>query len=103
MPRTVDGKYVTEASKIFQEGDDFWHAGSYDEAGSAYEKSAALYHEKHDAEGEAFALSRLGELEISLNNYERAEKALLSAIELTRDLELAQNTYGEVLIKLSKL
>ncbi len=103
MPRTVDGKYVTEASKIFQEGDDFWHAGSYDEAGAAYEKSAALYHEKHDAEGEAFALSRLGELEISLNNYERAEKALLSAIELTRDLELAQNTYGEVLIKLSKL
>ena len=42
-------------------------AGSYDEAGSAYEKSAALYHEKHAAEGEAFAISRLGELEISLN------------------------------------
>ncbi len=103
MPRTVEGKYVTEASRVFQEGDDFWHAGNYDEAREAYEKSAALYHEKQDAEGEAFALSRLGELEISLDDYVRAEKALLSAVELTRDLDFAQNTYGEVLIKLSKL
>lgn len=103
MPRTVEGKYVTEASRIFQEGDDFWHAGNYDEARGAYEKSAALYHENNDNEGEAFALSRLGELEISLDDYARAEKALLAATELTRDLDFAQSTYGEVLIKLAKL
>ena len=103
MPRTVDGKYVTEASKVFQEGDDSWHAGNYEKAREAYEKSAGLYHEKHDAEGEAFALLRLGELEISLDNFKQAEKVLLSAMELTRDLDFAQNTYGEVMLKLSKL
>ena len=36
MPRTSQGKFVTEASKVFQEGDDFWHAGRYDEARTAY-------------------------------------------------------------------
>lgn len=103
MPRTSQGKFVTEASKVFQDADDFWHAGAYDEARTNYEKAAALYHDSGDGEGEAFALSRLGELEISLDDFERAERALLAATELTRDLDYAQNTYGEVLIKLSKL
>ena len=103
MPRTSQGKFVTEASKVFQDADDFWHAGAYDEARTNYEKAAALYHDSGDSEGEAFALSRLGELEISLDDFERAERALLAATELTRDLDYAQNTYGEVLIKLSKL
>lgn len=103
MPRTLKGKYVTEASKTFQQADDFWHAGKYDEARTSYEKAASLYHDTQDAEGEAFALSRLGELEISLDDFERAEKALLAALELTKHLDVAQNTYGEILIKLAKL
>ena len=64
MPRTIKGKYVTEAAQVFQNGDDFWHAGQYDEAREAYEKAAVLYKNKDDTEGEAFALMRLGELEI---------------------------------------
>lgn len=103
MPRTIKGKFVTEASRIFQQGDDFWYAGQYDEAKEAYEKAAALYRENQDAEGEAFVLSRLGELLLSLDDYPGAEKALLAAVELTRDADFAQNTYGEVLIKLAKL
>ena len=103
MPRTSQGKFVTEASKVFQEGDDFWHAGRYDEARTAYEKAAGLYHQNDDFEGEAFVLSRLGELELCLDDYQEAEKALLSATELVRDADYAQNTYGDALIKLSKL
>ena len=103
MPRTSQGKYVTEASKIFQEGDDLWHAGQYDDARLKYQKAAGLYHERDDVEGEAFALSRLGELELSLDNFDASEKALSSALELVRDLDFAQNTYGEDLIRMSKL
>lgn len=103
MPRTSQGKFVTEASKVFQEGDNFWHSGQYDEADLSYQKAASLYHAKGDSEGEAFALSRLGELQLSLDNYDKAEKALLAAVELVRDADYAQNTYGEALIKLAKL
>lgn len=103
MPRTSQGKFVTEASKVFQEGDNFWHAGQYDEADLSYQKAAKLYHNSDDAEGEAFALSRLGELQLSLDNYDKAEKALSAAVELVRDADYAQNTYGEALIKLAKL
>lgn len=103
MPRTSQGKFVTEASKVFQEGDNFWHSGQYDEADLSYQKAAGLYHAKGDAEGEAFALSRLGELQLSLDNYDKAEKALSAAVELVRDADYAQNTYGEALIKLAKL
>lgn len=103
MPRTVDGKYVTEASKIFQQGDDYWHLGDYDEARDAYVISAQMYHDKEDAEGEAFVLMRLGELETSLGNYENAQKVLLGAYELTKYLDFAQNTCGDALIKLAKM
>ncbi len=103
MPRTIKGKFVTEASRIFQQGDDSWYAGQYDKARLAYEKAAELYHESNDAEGEAFVLARLGELLLSLDDYAGAEKALLAAVELTSDVDFAQNTYGEVLIKLAKL
>lgn len=103
MPRTSQGKYVTEASKVFQEGDNSWHDGRYEDAKLKYQKAASLYHERGDVEGEAFALSRLGELEISLDDFDEAEKALLSAVELVRDLDFAQNTYGEDLIRLAKL
>ena len=103
MPRTSQGKFVTEASKVFQEGDDFWHGGQYDEAREGYEKATALYNKNGDSEGEAFSLSRLGELELSLDDFYEAEKALFAAVELVRDDELAQNTHGEALIKLAKL
>ena len=32
MPRTSQGKLVTEASRVFQKADDYWRNGSYDEA-----------------------------------------------------------------------
>ena len=103
MPRTSQGKLVTEASKVFQKADDYWRSGSYDEARINYGKAAGLYHENDDAEGESFALARLGELELSLEHYSAAEKALLAAAELVADKDFAQNTYGEVLIKQAKL
>lgn len=103
MPRIVDGKYVNEASKVFQEGDDFWRAGNYDDAREKYMLSAQIYKEKEDVEGEAFALSRLGELELSLGKFDDAERVLLAAADITQYLDFAQNTYGEVLTKLGKL
>ena len=103
MPRTSQGKYVTEASKTFQEGDNHWHGGRYDKARECYLQAARMYHDSGDAEGEAFALSRLGELELSLDDYREAEEALRAAVKLVRDLADAQNTYGEALIKLSKV
>lgn len=103
MPRTSQGKFVTEASKIFQDADNCWHKGLYDEARDNYIKAAELYSKDDDGEGEAFALSRLGELELSLDNFKAAEKALKAAVELVKNADFAQNTYGEALIKLSKL
>lgn len=103
MPRTSQGKYVTEVSKVFQKGDDCWHAGKYDEARVNYLKAACLYKESDDVEGQAFVLSRLGELELSLDNYDSAEKALIESTELVKDFIDGQNTYGDALIKLSKV
>ena len=96
MPRTKQGKYVTEASKTFQEGDDFWKQGNYDEARSKYAKAAELYDKKDDPQGEAFVLTRLGELELSLDNFDKAEKALKAAAELAF-------THGDILVRLSKV
>jgi len=103
MPRIIDGKYVNEASKVFQEGDDFWQAGNYEAARDKYMQAIQLYEKKDDTQGEAFALSRLGELELSLGNFESAEKALSEAAGVIQYADFAQNTYGEVLIKLGKL
>lgn len=103
MPRTSQGKYVTEVSKVFQKGDDYWHAGKYEEARESYLKAACLYKESDDVEGQAFVLSRLGELELSLDNYEAAEKALVESTQLVKDFIDGQNTYGDALIKLSKV
>lgn len=102
MPRTIEGKYVTEASKTFQNGDDAWRRGSYDEARKFYEKAASLYHEKKDIEGEAFVLARLGELELSLDDFDRSRKSLMAAAELVKNEQFGQNTYADALIKLSK-
>ncbi len=103
MPRTSQGKYVTEASRVFQEGDNAWHKGQYDDARKNYEKAAALYNESNDVEGEAFVLSRLGELELSLDDFAEARRALDAAAELVKNEDYAQNTYGEILIRLAKV
>lgn len=103
MPRTKEGKYITEASRVFQEGDDLWHEQRYDEARETYERAAKLYNDNEDNEGQAFVLARLGELELSLDNYDRALMVLDTAVLLVKDESLAQNTYGDVLIKLSKV
>lgn len=103
MPRTKQGKYVTEASKTFQEGDDFWKQGNYDEARSKYAKAAELYDKKDDPQGEAFVLTRLGELELSLDNFDKAEKSLKAAAELVADLVDGSITHGDILIRLSKV
>ncbi len=103
MPRTIQGKYVTKASQTFQAGDVSWQKGNYDEARQNYEKAASLYHEDNDAEGEAFVLTRLGELEISLDDFNRAEKSLKAACKLVKNLPDGQNTYADALIKLSKM
>ena len=103
MPRTIQGKYVTKASQVFQAGDINWQKGDYDEARRNYELAASLYNEDADAEGEAFVLTRLGELEISLDNFDNAEKSLKAAAELVKNLQYGQNTYADALIKLSKM
>lgn len=103
MPRTNNGEFVTEASKMFQSGDNFWHKGQYDEARKSYLQAADLYHKSHDVEGEAFVYSRLGELELSLDNFQEAEGALKQSMVLVENFIDGQNTYGEALIKLSKV
>ncbi len=103
MPRTIDGKYVTEASKVFQRADDYWKEGEYDDARKSYSEAAKLYRNTADAEGEAFVLCRLGELELSLGKFDNAENAFMAAADLTRDFDFTQNTYGEVLTKLGNL
>ena len=100
MPRTKQGKYVTEASKTFQEGDDFWKQGNYDEARSKYAKAAELYDKKDDPQGEAFVLTRLGELDLSLDNFDKAEKSLKAAAELVADLVDGSITHGQQYINL---
>lgn len=80
-----------------------WHGGQYDEARKKYLYAADLYHKTGDTEGEAFVYSRLGELELSLDNYKEAEKALRQSTALVENYIDGQNTYGEALIKLSKV
>lgn len=103
MPRTSGGKFITEASQVFQKGDDSWHAGNYDDARKSYTQAAELYKASGDIEGEAFVLSRLGELELSLDNFNEAEKALKESALLVKDFIDAQSTHGDTLIKLSKV
>lgn len=98
----ADRVYQTEAEKIFQMGDEAWHNGAYDEARSFYGQAVHMYSETEDDEGQANALSRLGELELSLDNFIKAEQALMAAIEMVKNVEYAQATHGEALLKLAK-
>jgi tetratricopeptide (TPR) repeat protein len=103
MPRMHEGKHVTQAAKVFQQADDYWHNNEFKLARDHYLKAAELYGKNDDKEGEAFALSRLGELDLSLDHYDNARASLSMAANIVEDFEDGQNTYGEVLIKLSKL
>ena len=103
MTGTTQEKYKTKAAQTFQDGDENWKKGDYDLARQSYEKAAFLYHEQDDSEGEAIVRARLGELELSLDNFDRAERSLKSAAELVKNLPEGQNIYAEALIKLSKL
>ncbi len=103
MPRTIGGKFVTQASSVAQEGDDAWHNGDYDVARSCYEKAAGLFADSGDDEGEAFILFRLGDLELSLDNFDKAESVLRAAAELVKNKDYAQSTFGEILTRLAKL
>ena len=103
MSVTNAEKYVDIPAKTAQEGDNAWRRGDYDEARTRYGKAAKLYDINEDYQGEAQVLGRLGEMELSLDNYEASEKALRAAGELVRDVPDAESTYGEGLIKLAKL
>lgn len=97
-----DRVFQTEAERIFQMGDDAWHAGKYDDAKSYYKQAAKMYSETEDEEGEANSLSRLGELELSLENYPEAENALVEAMKLVENIDYAQATYVDAIIKMAK-
>ena len=103
MPRTTHGKFVTKSAQIFQDADDAWKDGNYDLAKIKYKESAKLYHDDQDEEGEGFALLRLSELYLSLDEYDNAEKTLDAAVGLVKYLDFAQNTYGEILIQQAKV
>ena len=79
MPRTIEGKYVTEGARVFQEGDDAWLRGDYEAARGKYRDAAKLYRDSGDEEGAAFVYSRLGELELSQYHYDDAAPALATA------------------------
>ena len=103
MTVTKSVKYVDIPAQVAQQGDDAWKQGNYDKARSRYIEAAKLYDENEDWQGEAQVLSRLGELELSLENFEDSAKALQSAVELVKQLPDAEATYAETLIKQSKL
>ncbi len=96
-------KYNTEAAKVFQEGDNAWRQGEYQLCRDKYREAVKLYLENDDNEGAAFVYCRLGELELSQYNYDKAEVALLGALNLVETADDADNTKGLILINLSKL
>lgn len=98
----ADRVFQTEGARIFQMGDEAWHNGMYEDAKSFYQQAAGMYAETEDEEGEANSLSRLGELLISMENYADAEEALVKAIELVENVDYAQGTYVEALLKMAK-
>lgn len=97
-----DRVFQTEAERIFQMGDDAWKAGKYDDAKSYYLQSSRMYHETEDYEGMAIVELRRADLELSLEDYKEAEKSLTFAISFIEDLDYAQATYLEILIKMAK-
>ncbi|MDR1694541.1 MAG: hypothetical protein LBR70_05075 [Lactobacillaceae bacterium] len=97
-----DRVFQTEAARIFQMGDDAWHAGKYDEAKKYYLQSSRMYHETEDFEGMAIVELRRADLELSLEDYKEAEKSLTFAMSFVENIDYAQATYLEILIKMAK-
>ena len=89
--------------EIFQMGDNAWKVGDYDEARKNYLKASKLYHEVEDFEGMAIVELRAADLELSLDNYEKAEKSIKFAISFVENLDYAQATYLELLLKMAKV
>ena len=103
MTVTKSEKYVDIPAQVAQQGDDEWKSGRYDEARSHYLQAATLYEDNEDYHGAGQVMSRLGELELSLENFIDSEKALQSAINLVKNQPDSESIYAETLIKLSKL
>ncbi len=103
MSATNKEKYTTESAKIFQEGDEAWRRGDYALCRERYREAAKLYFENGDKEEAAFVYCRLGELELSQYNYDKAELALNGALDFIAKLDDVANTKGLILINLSKL
>ena len=103
MAVTNQEKYVDIPAQVAQSGDNAWKKGDYDEARSRYIEAAKLYDVNEDFVGESQVMCRLGELELSLENFEAAEKDFSSAIALVKSLPDAETVLGEVYIKQAKL
>lgn len=104
MDKTIQQRtYSSTGAQVFQQADDAWKNGKYDEARMLYGKSTKEYSATDDVVGQAQALSRLGELELSLDEYQKSEQALLMAVDIIKDVVDAEITYAEILIKLAKL
>lgn len=103
MSATNQEKYTTESAKVFQEGDDAWRRGDYQLCREKYRDAAKLYFDNGDVEGGAFVLCRLGELELSQYNFDKAEVALNGALYHLEKSDDVANTKGLVLINMAKL
>lgn len=97
-----DRVFQTEAEHIFQMGDDAWHTGKYDDARKHYTTASRMYHETEDFEGMAIVELRRADLELSLEDYKGAEKSIVFAISFIENIDYAQATYIELLIKMAK-
>lgn len=87
---------------VFQKGDVAWKQGKYDDAKKNYQRASRLYHEKEDFEGMAIVELRRADLELSLENFKEADKALIFSISFVENLDYTQATYLEILLKLAK-
>lgn len=96
-------KYVNQGEVIAQQGDDAWKTGKYDEARTFYGQAAKFFHDNEDNQGQAIVLSRLGELELSLENFEAAQKTLNAAIELVKNEPDAESILADAYIKKAKV
>lgn len=103
MVVTNQEKYVDIPAQVAQSGDNAWKKGNYDEARSRYIESAKLYDANEDFVGESQVLTRLGELELSLENFESAEKDFSSAEALVKTLPDSESILGDIALKQAKL
>ncbi len=103
MAVTNQEKYVDIPAQVAQLGDNAWKKGDYDEARRQYVEAAKIYDVNEDFVGESQVMCRLGELELSLENFEAAEKDFSSASALVKSLPDSETVLGDVYIKQAKL